>query len=128
VPGAEREAAEREAQRAAATPALLERLAERVGAAARSEAVFGAPVERGAVTVVPVAKASWGFGGGAGGEGAEQGSGGGGGGSVKPLGYIELRDDSARFVPLRRASPRAAAAGVALACLVGAVVGRLLRD
>ncbi len=83
---------------------LLDRMAERVGSNARAETVYGAPVERDGVTVIPVAKVRWGFGGGDGsstGDGATHGvgsgSGGGGGVTVSPLGYIELVDGSSRF-------------------------------
>src|SRR4051794_41682436 len=76
---------------------FTERLAERVGAAARASAVFGDAVEHEGVTVIPVARAKWGFGGGSGGRGEEEGAGGGGGTSVSPVGYIELRAGEARF-------------------------------
>lgn len=79
----------------------MQRLAERVGLPARASAVFGEAVERSGVTVIPVAKASWGFGGGSGGEAATQGSGGGGGAAVAPIGFIEVREDGARFVPIQ---------------------------
>src|SRR5688572_33407335 len=70
------------------------RLADRVGSRAAATAVFGAPVERDGVTVIPVARVAWGVGGGGGkgthehGEG--EGSGGGGGAMASPAGYIEL--------------------------------------
>ena len=41
-------------------------MAVKLGAVARAATVFGEPVERGGITVIPVAKARWGFGGGAG--------------------------------------------------------------
>jgi hypothetical protein len=65
---------------------LLERIGESVGQRAQVSAVFGEPVERGSLTVIPVAKARFGFGGG-GGFGTlkgEEGSGGGGGGGASP--------------------------------------------
>lgn len=43
---------------------LLERMAERIGAAAGVKTAYGEPVERDGVTVIPVAKVAWGFGGG----------------------------------------------------------------
>jgi uncharacterized spore protein YtfJ len=64
--------------------------------------VFGAPVERDGVTIVPVAAARFGIGAGGGsdpGKGQE-GEGGGGGGTVAPTGYIELKDGRTRFVPI----------------------------
>ena len=45
---------------------VVERLAELVGGAAGASSVFGAAVERDGVTIVPVARARWGFGGGSG--------------------------------------------------------------
>jgi hypothetical protein len=41
---------------------LLERLAERIGGRAKAEAVFGAPVQHGEVTVIAVARVRWGLG------------------------------------------------------------------
>ncbi len=59
----DREDAEKEA-RADASENGLTRLAERLGATAAASAVFGTPVERNGVTVIPVARVRWGFGGG----------------------------------------------------------------
>ncbi|MEA2412317.1 MAG: hypothetical protein QOC77_2878 [Thermoleophilaceae bacterium] len=95
---------------------FMQRLGERVGLSARASAVFGDPVVRDGVTVIPVAKTTWGFGGGSGGEAGNVGSGGGGGGIVSPIGFIEVREHEARFVPIRdlrvTALRMAAAAGV----------------
>jgi uncharacterized spore protein YtfJ len=87
---------------------FLDRLASRVGVNARASAVFGDPVERGDVTVIPVAKVRAGFGGGTGtvpaavGEGVEtgatgEGGGGGGGFIASPLGFIEVGSSGATF-------------------------------
>lgn len=78
---------------------LIERLAERVGARASASLVYGEPVERDGVTVIPVAKVRWGFGGGGGrsATGNEEGSGGGGGMTASPAGFIEIRDGQAQF-------------------------------
>jgi len=101
------------------------RLAERLGASASASSVFGEPVERDGVTVIPVARVRWGVGGGSGrgtgpgrgrgrgrkrakadeselGELSEQkeqneGTGGGGGVQASPLGFIELRGGQARY-------------------------------
>ena len=43
---------------------LAQALADRVGLKAGAHAVFGQPVEREGITVIPVAKVRWGFGGG----------------------------------------------------------------
>lgn len=98
---------------------FMQRLGERVGLSARASAVFGDPVVRDGVTVIPVAKTTWGFGGGSGsgsGEAGNIGSGGGGGGIVSPIGFIEVGEREARFVPIRdlrlTALRMAAAAGV----------------
>ena len=101
---------------------FIARLAERVGATARASAVFGDPVERGSVTVIPVAKATWGAGGGSGEKAGEFGLGGGGGTSVAPMGYIEVRDGGAEFRPIR--DPRLPAAVGAAAVGVAALVAR----
>ena len=86
-------------------------MAEKLGAVARAATVFGEPVEREGITVIPVAKARWGFGGGAGqrkDEGAggkqEDGAGGGGGVQVTPVGFIEIKNHEANFRPIRTAS------------------------
>ena len=72
-------------------------LADRIGASANANVVFADPVEREGVTVIPVAKARWGFGGGAGRTMKEDGGGGGGGSMVTPIGYICIRDGEATF-------------------------------
>ncbi len=88
---------------------FVERLANRVGARANASAVFGEAVTRDDVTVIPVAKVRWGFGGGAGrgvdskdvGKDSGEGSGGGGGLTASPLGYIEIVDGHADFKRIR---------------------------
>ena len=93
-----------DAQKAAAADGSengLTRLAERLGANATASAVFGTPVERDGVTVIPVARVRWGFGGGGGGAGrsakAQDGWGGGGGVHAAPLGFIEVKDSGAQY-------------------------------
>lgn len=78
-------------------PDFLNQLADTLGDASRSEAVFGQPVERDGVTVIPVARAGWGFGGGVGTKAGEEGLGGGGGLAITPIGYIEIRNGKSRF-------------------------------
>lgn len=46
---------------------FVERIAERIGAHATVRSVFGEPIERDGITIVPVARVRWGFGGGSGG-------------------------------------------------------------
>lgn len=81
--------------------ALLATLADRMGARLGTSTVFGTPVERDGVTVVPVAVARFGMGAGSGADPSkhQEGEGGGGAGSVTPIGYIELKDGRSRFVP-----------------------------
>ncbi len=109
---------------------LVERVAERLGLHAKAQAVYAPPVVAQGITVIPVAKARWGFGGGGGrkpGEG--RGGGAGGGVSVSPVGYIEIKNgqsqyraihEPASFVPL-------VLAGGATAWLLLRAVRKLLR-
>jgi uncharacterized spore protein YtfJ len=108
---------------------LLNAIGERIGGRASAKAVFGEPVERDGVTVIPVAKVRYGFGGGGGSgmsgksledmdESPEMGEGGGGGGGMmaSPVGYIEITKNGARFEPIRDPAsvwPLIVAAGVA---------------
>lgn len=101
----------REAEEAASRRAdgLIEGLASRVGLRASVNAVFGDAVTHDGVTIIPVAKVRWGFGGGSGrgvgakDEGIDTGEGAGGGGGVmaSPLGYIEIRNGQAEFRRIR---------------------------
>ena len=126
---------------------FVERIAERVGAKASVHAVFGDPIERDGVTIVPVARVRWGFGGGSGsgpvpmgpgigGQGSEAdegqagtGSGGGGGAAADPVGYLEIGPDGAAFIAITAATPSPAfllAAGVT-ATLVLSGLAKLIR-
>jgi len=125
---------------------LMASIAERLGKGARAAAVFGDPVERDGVTIIPVAKARWGFGGGSGSDGAAAeaeaseaeaqpgakqrrgragrsgrggtGSGGGGGAMVAPAGFIEIKDGKADFKPVVDASTIAIVGTVAIALVL----------
>ena len=79
-------------------------MAERLGAAARATTIFSDQVERDGLTVIPVAKARWGFGGGVGRRKDEDGAGGGGGMQITPVGFIELKNGAAEFRPIRTVS------------------------
>jgi uncharacterized spore protein YtfJ len=107
---------------------LLDQIGQSVGKRAQVSTVFGEPVDREGLTVIPVAKARFGFGGGGGSGGREgdegSGGGGGGGGAVTPIGYIELRDGSAEFK--RISTPTDFAALVAAASIAALTVKRLL--
>ncbi|MFZ3565955.1 spore germination protein GerW family protein [Streptomyces sp. BH097] len=112
-----------------ASVALLERLADKLGGRASVGAVFGEPVFREGVTVVPVAQAGFGFGGGTGREKArdkdEEGGGGGGGAWAKPLGFIEIKDGAAVYKPIR--DPWVDVALPLATLLVGVAGSRVLR-
>lgn len=80
---------------------LLATLADRIGARFDASNVFGTPVERDGVTVIPVATIRFGIGGGSGSDPnkGQDGQGGGGGGVASAVGYIELKNGRSRFVP-----------------------------
>jgi uncharacterized spore protein YtfJ len=89
---------------------LLERLAELVGSRAGVQAVFGEPVLHDGLTVIPVARVRWGFGGGGGvaegpQNGPASGSGGGGGVAADPIGYLEIGPEGTAFRPIREPYP-----------------------
>lgn len=132
---------------------FIERMAERLSGKASVSAVFGDPIERDGLTIIPVAKVRWVFGGGAGsgpiavGPGKEgtaasepidgtmpgvatsSGSGGGGGVTADPVGYLEIGPDGASFVSITPVmpSPGLLLAGGATAALVLRGLARLLR-
>ena len=99
---------------------LLAMLAERLGARITASTVYGDPIERDGVTVVPVAVARFGIGAGSGADPGkkQEGEGGGGGAMVGPVGYIELKDGRSRFVPVVHPARMAA---LVLAAALGAV-------
>jgi hypothetical protein len=93
-----------------ASPDRFTRLVESLGGTASASAVFGDPVEKDGVTVVPVARVRYGVGGGGGrgagrkkkrdaGDGAaeEVGYGHGGGVQAAPVGYIEISAGRAEY-------------------------------
>ena len=104
---------------------FLATIAEKLGAVAKANIVFADPIERNGVTVIPVAKARWGFGGGSGRTHKENGSGGGGGAVVSPIGFIEMRDGQAVFKRIQSFSPWILAIGglVSFLCVRG-LLGR----
>jgi uncharacterized spore protein YtfJ len=91
----------------------IDHLAGQLGNQAQN--VFAAPVTRGAVTVVPVARIAGGFGAGNGPPNAPApyggGTGGGGGFVSLPLGFIEIDQDGARFHRFDNAAEAWVAAG-----------------
>lgn len=131
--------ARREAEQAAAGERLT-KLAEAIGGHVSARALFGDPVERDGVTVIPVARVRYGFGAGSGaggkrrrghedeGAGEDQyGSGGGGGVQASPIGYIELRDGQARFARITDSRQVLALLALPLAVLAAAFITALSR-
>jgi uncharacterized spore protein YtfJ len=100
--------ARRAAEQETRTDRLLEQLVERIGGRTGVQTLFGEPVERNGITVVPVARVRWGIGAGSGtGPTSDDepdmtgsGSGGGGGAIADPVGYIEISASEARFRPI----------------------------
>lgn len=106
------------------------------------QTVYGEPVSRDGVTVIPAATVRLAFGGGGGGGGGVQrqqtaqgeepregygsGGGGGGGGRMSPAGFIEISDRGARWVPVEP-SPQEVALRVALLVAVLLLARRGIR-
>lgn len=80
---------------------FVARLARTLGVEANASHIFAPPIQHEGVTVIPVAKARYGFGGGGGQKRGEGGSGGGGGAVITPAGYIEITNNSTRYRPIR---------------------------
>lgn len=74
-----------------------EDLLKRAGEDLSVRRVFGEPVEREGIVVIPVAVAVGGGGGGTGPQ--DQGAGGGFGGIVRGIGVYSIRDGQVRFIP-----------------------------
>ncbi|MEV7192312.1 spore germination protein GerW family protein [Streptomyces sp. NPDC093510] len=112
-----------------ASVTLLERLADKLGARASVTAIYGEPITRGDVTVIPVAEVGFGFGGGAGRETGTaktgEGGGGGGGAGARPRGFIEIKNGTATYKPLR--DPWVDVVVPLAALLAGTAIPRLTR-
>jgi uncharacterized spore protein YtfJ len=82
----------------AARSGLVENLAETFGSKASAQTIYGSPIERDNLTIIPIGKVRFGLGGGTGSRGETgEGSGGGGGIIIAPVGYIEIKDGRSRF-------------------------------
>jgi uncharacterized spore protein YtfJ len=88
----------------ASTPprsAFIQRLTDAFSSNVDARSVYGEPIERDGITIIPVAHVRWGMGGGDGGDVEGNGGGGGGGGvSASPIGYIEIKNGDATFKPI----------------------------
>lgn len=99
---------------------FIRQLAEKLEASAAVKTIYGDPIDRGDMTIIPVAKILYGFGGGEGEGNGQGGAGGGGGIKVVPIGYIELKNGESKFQPIR-----STATTIAL-LVAGGVTGVLL--
>jgi|SRR5581483_11753109 uncharacterized spore protein YtfJ len=82
---------------------------------AGAKTVYGEPISVNGTTVVPVARVRCGFGGGSGRNARErdsEGGGGGGGFVARPVGFVEIHGEVARFVPI--IDPQSIAVGVGI--------------
>lgn len=81
---------------------FLEDLMKKLADNAKATLIFADPVEREGMTIIPVAKMMWGFGGGGGSDkkNAAGGTGGAGGIRTIPVGFIQLKGGKARFQPI----------------------------
>ena len=77
----------------------IEQLLSRVTDDLTAKRVFGEPIERDGVMVVPVASVRGGAGGGNGGPKGEEGTGGGGGVSARGLGVYVVKDGNVSWQP-----------------------------
>lgn len=102
---------------------LVERIGEVIQIHANAKQVYGEPVVRGDMTIIPVARVQWGFGGGGIGLGGVERGGGGGGARATPCGYIELRNGQAEYVPIH---DLASAGPLIAAGIAGAILGLIL--
>jgi uncharacterized spore protein YtfJ len=105
----------------------LSELARSVADATTVRRVFGDPIERDGVTLVPVASVSGGGGGGGGHDaGGQEGEGGGLGVRARPVGAFVLRDGEVRWRPAVDLS-RLAAFGVAAVAVIAIASVRTVR-
>jgi uncharacterized spore protein YtfJ len=107
---------------------FVDRVAQLVQLNVNAKQVYGEPIERDGLTIIPVARVQWGFGGGGIGRGPGERGGGGGGGRAHPAGYIELKNGVAEYRPVRHPTELAALAIVGVAgVLLGLLVARSKR-
>ena len=102
---------------------LIESVIDRIGGQARASTIYGDPVERDGVTVIPVARATWGCGGSGRDDEQQVGSGGGGGMLLSPVGYIEIRGGSSSFRPIFK--PPLGAISLVVGILLGLAIARI---
>jgi uncharacterized spore protein YtfJ len=94
---------------------------------AGAKTVYGEPISVNGRTVIPVARVRCGFGGGSGRDGHDQereGGGGGGGFVARPVGFVEIDGDAARFVPIF--DPQAIAVSIGIGLGLGWILSKTL--
>jgi uncharacterized spore protein YtfJ len=108
---------------------IFESLTETILGTSGVKAVYGEPVEAQGKTIIPVAKAAYGFGGGCcepKGDKKEvkegECGGMGGGVAVKPVGVLEITKDETRYIPL--GNKKKLAVVLILGFLLGLLFGR----
>jgi uncharacterized spore protein YtfJ len=108
---------------------FFESISERIHSGASVKAVYGDPIEAQGKTIIPVAKVVCGFGGGYGETGKDkkegtdrEGAGIGGVIRAKPIGVMEVTEESTRFIPC--CEGRKYAALLALGFIAGFLIGR----
>ncbi len=80
---------------------LAEKIKQTLGVQNGLHNIFGDPIEKKGLTLIPVGTMRVGFGLGKGNSKRGQGVGGGGGANFSPLGYIEIKRGKSRFRPIR---------------------------
>ena len=108
---------------------LLDRLAQRLGSTANAATIFGAPVARGDVTVIPSHARPTALAAAAGRKAAAKVPAAAAGSRVAPVGYIEMQPGVVRDRPIRDWAVLipTLAAGVALTVVAAVRTARLLR-
>lgn len=76
---------------------FISELADNLSKNTTCKIVFSDPIEKKNYTIINVAKICYGFGGG---EALAKGKGGGGGIYAQPVGYIEIKNGRAQFIPI----------------------------
>jgi uncharacterized spore protein YtfJ len=85
---------------------VLEQLYDKIESSARADVVFASPQKHNGLVVIPVASVGWRFGSGTGTrrqkeqKEAQRGMGVGGTMSVSPMGFIEVKEETAKFRPI----------------------------
>lgn len=81
---------------------FIDTLLEKMKTTIKTESVVGEPIKVGNVTILPIAKITFGFG--AGGEDIEKnkgfGGGSGGGATITPIGFLIIKDNDVSLIPM----------------------------